>query len=126
MGGEIGVESELNKGSSFSFELDFMQSEITYIPPVLDTIVEEDIFEIQVKPVTKIVSEVDKKHIKVLLEELSNLLREDDFEAIQKVDNILGISGEFFILELSAIKKSVEDYDFEKALELTNNLIESL
>ena len=75
------------------------------------------------EPEKKPIDEIDMEKIKVLLDELIGLLKDDDFDATGKVDEILEISGDFSILEFKKIKKSVEDYDFEKALELTNKLI---
>ncbi|MCX6145812.1 MAG: PAS domain S-box protein [Candidatus Kapabacteria bacterium] len=69
---------------------------------------------------------IDIDKIKKLLSELIELLKNDDFEASSKLDEITSISGNFSKLEFIKIKKAVEDYESEKALILANNLIENI
>lgn len=69
---------------------------------------------------------IDIEKIKFLLNELIVLLKNDDFEASSKLEEITSISGNFSKLEFIKIKKAVEDYESEKALILANNLIENI
>jgi hypothetical protein len=61
-----------------------------------------------------------------LLEELVALLKDDDFEASEKIDEIMDIAGNYKKAELLQIRRFEEDYDFEEALELTNKLIKEI
>jgi PAS domain S-box-containing protein len=62
--------------------------------------------------------------VRKILKELIELLRENDYESVEKVNELVKISGEFFKLEIKKIKEEVENYNFDNAKLLAKNLLD--
>jgi two-component system sensor histidine kinase/response regulator len=97
----------------------------TFLEPVLEKI-KMELIDNEVSLVKSDDAQIDEDKIKILLEELVALLKDDDFEASEKIDEIMDIAGNYKKAELMQIRRFVEDYDFEEALELTNKLIKEI
>ncbi|MDA3844161.1 MAG: ATP-binding protein [Candidatus Kapabacteria bacterium] len=125
MGGEIFIESELNEGSTFSFVLDFKKSDKSYVPLKPENISEElvsgQMSEEHEVTENETAVEIDHDKLNSLVKELIELLEDDDYDAIAKIDEILepkwaGKNKETLLEILS----KVQEYDFEEALRLVH------
>jgi len=59
-----------------------------------------------------------------ILQKLIELLGDNDYESVEKVNELIKVSGEFFKLEIKKIKEEVENYNFDKAKLLAKNLLD--
>jgi two-component system sensor histidine kinase/response regulator len=132
--GNIGA-IELHKAAE-ELEKDLKEETVTDIEERLktfNTILEPVLEQIKMKLIDKEVSlaksddaQIDEDKIKILLNELISLLKDDDFEASEKIDEIMDNAGNYKKTELLQIRKFVDDYYFEEALVLTNKLIKEI
>ncbi|OQX93106.1 MAG: hypothetical protein B6I17_04230, partial [Tenericutes bacterium 4572_104] len=72
------------------------------------------------------ITNLDFEQIHKLVDELIDLLNDDDFEATEKINDILAITGSYRKSNIIKIKKSIEDYDFEEAVEFAVELKKSI
>jgi signal transduction histidine kinase/DNA-binding response OmpR family regulator/HPt (histidine-containing phosphotransfer) domain-containing protein len=93
----------------------------TFLEPVLEKI-KMKLIDNEVSLVKSDDAQIDEDKIKILLEELVALLKDDDFEASEKIDEIFDIAGNYKKAELLQIRKFVEDYDFEEALMIVEKI----
>jgi CheY-like chemotaxis protein len=110
-------------------KIDDIEKRLVIFKDVLEPVMEAiriNLIDIKVSDEKQVDGEIDKDKIKALLEELKELLEDDDFDAAEKVDEIVEISGEFSKLEMTKIRKAVEDYEFDEALEITKKLIDNI
>ncbi|MCK5852519.1 hypothetical protein KAH27_05760 [bacterium] len=129
MGSEISIESEVNEGSTFSFALEFIISKNSIISPIYESVSEEltSTHKSQMNKDTEneIGSEIDSERLNSLVKELIELLEDDDYDAIAKIDEILEPkwSGKNKETLLEILSK-VQDYDYEEALRLVHKFKE--
>ncbi len=118
LGGIITVESELEKGSLFSFELDFKKTEMAHLEQETENLKtkESSLDEPKVEAPVLTKEELLTKCI-----ELKKLLEDSDSEASYKIIELGLVEG--CENEQKEMEAKVRSYDFEAAIELLNKIM---
>ncbi len=118
---DINKQAEVIEHKLRNKDLENLDIELTKLSDILSVAIDElDVVVIKEEIQESSHVAIDKDMVNSLLQEIMELLKEDDLEAFDKLNNLLEIDGiGKFKDEIYAISKNVQKYNFEEAFELT-------
>ncbi len=113
---------KLNNMENFSTSLEELNLKLNMVLKSLELIAEKE-------EITKTneVDLFDKEKFLEILKESIELLKDDDFDASAKINDLMSIPGiGLFIENLNKISTKIQKYEFEEALELSEELLNKI